>query len=119
MNKSDLELAIKQAEELTQSPTCCNDAKAAARRWLDAVGTPRQRAEAESLIAELEEDIEPIDGLIEFAESERAAGYFGAEKAAEVAKHAREIKAAGALYCDCHACALAAKILENKAALLG
>lgn len=39
---------------------------------------------------------------------------FGADKAKEVAAHAKEIKAAGATYCDCPACAAAEAILEKK-----
>ena len=38
----------------------------------------------------------PVDGLIGFAESEMGAQVFGADKAKEVAAHAKEIKAAGA-----------------------
>ena len=55
-----------------------------------------------------------VDGLIAFAESEAGAGVFGADHAKEVAAHAREIKAAGAKYCDCPACAAVEAILERK-----
>ena len=48
----------------------------------------------------------------------RAAAYFGAEKAAQIVEHAEQIKAAGARYCDCPACAIVAQILEKKDALL-
>ena len=64
-------------------------------------------------IAELEEDIMPIDGLIGFAGSEAGAAVFGAEKAKEVEAHAKEIKAAGAKYCDCPACAACEVILSK------
>lgn len=56
----------------------------------------------------------PVDGLIGFAESDMCAQVFGADKAKEVAAHAKEIKAAGAKYCDCPACAAAEAILEKK-----
>ena len=65
-------------------------------------------------IAELEEDIMPIDTLIAFAGSEQGISYFGAEAAAGIAAHAKEIKAAGARYCDCPACAIAEEILRQK-----
>ena len=68
---------------------------------------------------ELEADIMPIDTLIGFAESAGGIQVFGADKAAGIAAHAKEIKAAGASYCDCPACAAAAEILEKKAELLG
>ena len=43
---------------------------------------------------------------------------FGAEGAAGLLAHAQELKAAGAKYCDCPACAAAAAILEKKDELL-
>ena len=42
----------------------------------------------------------------------------GAEMAKNVAAHARELKASGAPYCDCAACAAAAAILEAEGGLL-
>ena len=44
--------------------------------------------------------------------------YFG-EKAPEVAAYGREIKAAGAKYCDCPACAAVEAILAKKEEMLG
>ena len=56
----------------------------------------------------------PVDGLIGFTESDMCAQVFGADKAKDVAAHAKELKAAGAKYCDCPACAAAEAILEKK-----
>ena len=56
----------------------------------------------------------PIDGLIAFAESDMGAKIFGAEMAKNVAAHGKEIKAAGAKYCDCPACAACEAILARK-----
>ena len=70
--------------------------------------------ETEKYLAELEADIMPIDNLIAFAESEGGAKVFGEEKTKEVAAHAKEIKAAGAKYCDCPACAAVEAILSKK-----
>ena len=39
-------------------------------------------------------------------------------KAKEVAAHGKEIKAAGAVYCDCPACAAVEKILAKKDEML-
>ena len=94
--------------------SCSKEAKASAQTWLDAVGTENEAAATKTYIAELEADIMPVDGLIGFAESEMGAQVFGADKAKEVAAHAKEIKAAGAKYCDCPACAAAEAILEKK-----
>jgi len=109
---------IQKAQELINAPSCCAAAKAAAKSWLDAIGTDREAGEAKKLIAELKMDIMPVEGLLAFAESEAAVKVFGAEMAKNVAAHARELKASGAPYCDCAACAAAAAILEAEGGLL-
>ena len=75
--------------------------------------TGRRRSTAK-YIAELEANIVTVDGLISFAQSEAGASVFGADNAKNIAAHAREIKAAGAKYCDCPACAAVEAILEKK-----
>ena len=56
-----------------------------------------------------------VDNLIAFAESEMGAKVFGGAEAAKgVAEHGKAIKAAGAKYCDCPACAAVEAILEKK-----
>ena len=92
--------------------------KAAGQAWLDAAGTDQEAEKTKALIAELEEDIISIDGLIAFAGSKGGAKVFGEEKAKEVEAHAKEIKAAGAKYCDCPACSAVAAILEKKDEML-
>ena len=83
------------------------------------VGTADEKEKAKALVAELEEDIMPIDGLIGFAASDMGAKVFGEEKAKEVLAHAEAIKAAGAKYCDCPACAACEAILKHKEELIG
>ena len=117
MDKQTVTDVMQKTRELMDAPTCSREAGEAARRWLEAVGTESEKEETR-YIEELEADIMPVDTLIAFAQSEQGAAYFGAETAAGIAAHAMEIKAAGALYCDCPACAAAAAILEKKAALL-
>lgn len=109
---------MQKARELISAPSCCAEAKAAAQSWLDAVGTDKEAEEAKKLIAELKADIMPVDGLLAFAESETGAKVFGEEMAKNVAAHARELKASGAPYCDCAACAASAAILEAESDLL-
>ena len=60
----------------------------------------------------------PFVGLIAFAGSEAGVGVFGAELAKNILAHAKEIKAAGAEYCDCPACAACKAILDKKEELL-
>ena len=110
--------AVEKTRQLIQAPTCSSETKAAAQKWLDAVGTDAEKSETKKYIDELEADIMPIDQLIGFAQSEKGVEYFGADTAAGIVAHANEIKAAGAKYCDCPACAIVAEILEKKDALL-
>jgi len=104
MKKDVLDFVVEKTRELIDSPTCSSETRDAANTWLDSVGTEAETEETKKYIAELEEDIMPIDTLIGFAESEAGAQVFGADKAKDVAAHAREIKAEGAEYCDCPAC---------------
>ena len=105
---------VEKAHELLNAASCCPELKEAAKAFLDAAGKDNEDLEAKKLIAEAEEDIITIDGLIAFAGSEAGASVFGAEKAKEVKKHGEEIKAAGAKYCDCPACTACEAILAKR-----
>jgi hypothetical protein len=118
MNQNVKDYVTEKVKELMNAPSCCAEAKAAAQSWLDASGTAQEAEQTENLIKELEMDLVPIDGLIAFANSEAGAKVFGEDTAKNVAAHAIEIKAAGAKYCDCPACAAVAAILEKKDELL-
>lgn len=118
MNVEVKDFVTEKVNELINAASCCAEAKEAAKNWLDAVGTDKEGAAAKNLIAELEEDIMPIDGLIAFAGSEAGAQVFGAETAKNVLAHAEELKASGAKYCDCAACAACEAILGKKDELL-
>ena len=117
MSREAVEYVAETSKELIQAPSCSQEAKDAAKAWLDAVGTDREEEETKKYFAELEEDIVTVDGLIAFAESEAGAKVFG-DKAPGVAEHARQIKAEGAKYCDCPACAAVEAILAKKEELL-
>ena len=118
MGKEVLSYVVEKTHELIDAPTCNSETKAAAKSWLDAVGTENEAAETKKYIDELEADIMPIDGLIGFAESDAGSQVFGSDKAKDVAAHAKEIKAAGAKFCDCPACAAVEAILNKKEDLL-
>lgn len=118
MGKEVLDFVVEKTHELMSAPSCSSEAKEAAQAWLDAVGTENEAAVTKEYIAELEEDIMPIDGLIGFAKSDAGTQVFGADVAKNVVAHAQEIKAAGAKYCDCPACAAVEAILEKKDMLL-
>lgn len=118
MTKETMDFAVEKTKELMDAPTCSKEAKEAAQAWLDAVGTEREAEETKRYIAELEEDIVTVDALISLAESELGTQIFGAEHAKVVAAHGKEIKAAGAKYCDCPACAAVEAILSKKEQML-
>ena len=103
MDKTSLDFVIEKTHELMKASTCCNELKAAETvRYFDV----------------LAEDIETIDNLIAFAGSDAGVQYFGAELAHNIVAHGKEIKAEGAVYCDCPACAAAELILAKKDSLL-
>ena len=102
------------AEKVTAilSTNACAELKEAANRWLNAAGADEEAAADAALIAELREDIAPIDGAIAFFESDMCRKLFGPDKAAAMLKHGQDIKAAGAKYCDCPGCAAALEALK-------
>lgn len=53
MEKILLEELTAKTRALMEAPTCSAEAKAAAQRWLDAVGTDAESEARESYIAEL------------------------------------------------------------------
>ena len=118
MDKEVFKYAVEKTHELMSAPSCCSEAKTAAQAWLDAIGTEKEATETKKYIAELEEDITPIEGLIGLAESDYGIKIFGADTARNIAAHAKEIRSAGAKYCDCPACSAAEAILEKKDILL-
>lgn len=118
MKKETLDYVIEKTHELINSHTCSSETKASAQAWLSSVGSENEAEETKKYIEELEADIMPIDNLIAFSSSDDGIKYFGEETAKGIAEHAKEIKAAGAKYCDCPACNAVAAILDKKDSLL-
>lgn len=114
----DKQTLIDKVKAMAAAYSCCAKLKAEVTRYLDALGTPDEKTAAQNLIAEIEEDVTPIDNLVAFAHSAHAVEIFGAEGAKKFAAHADELKAGGAKYCDCPACTLGLEILDNKDVLL-
>ena len=110
MSKKEL---VQTARQLVATPSCCPELKAAAQRWLDAVGTTDEKECAQALVQELMESVNTIEHTIHFLESEQAIQMFGVEQAHSMATHAREIQASGAKWCDCPACASGAILWQN------
>ena len=106
--------AKEMAQAVLDAPSACPEFKEAAQKYLNAIGTPDEKKMAEILVAEAEEDISPIDGTIAFFATDMAKEIFGENVAAQKLAHAKEIKAQGALYCDCPGCLAAKAIIDNK-----
>lgn len=111
MNKETRDLMVEKTHELMTAQSCSAEAKAAAQSWLDALGTTTEDEETQKYLNELQEDIVTIDNLIGFASSKTAIDIFGEKGAKNLAAHAKEIKSAGARYCDCEACSATQAIL--------
>lgn len=118
MDKTLLAYVEENTQKLLQAPSACAEIKAAAKTWLAAIGTADENDATAKYIADLESAIMPIDGLLAFAQSEMAQKIFGAEGAKGLQAHAQELKANGAAYCDCPACAACKAILDKKAELI-
>ena len=115
----DYKVLVKEkAETLLALPHCCQELKDACQVWLDNLGTAGEKDASKALVAELEEDVMSVDDVIGFFSSEDAINHFGAELANQICNHAKEIKAQGAVYCDCDAGAAGAAILACKDELL-
>lgn len=110
----DKQALIEKIKAMAAAPSCCAELKAAVQAYLDALGTADEKIAAQNLIAEIEADITTIDGLVAFAHSAHAVEVFGAAGAKKFAAHADELKAGGAKYCDCGACANGLEVLKHK-----
>lgn len=118
--KQDIkEYVIQKLNEMTSIPYCCEEAKAAAADWMKMLGTEKEAEQTEKLLAELEEDLLPIDNYIAFASSEAGINVFGGEEGAQKEiLRTKERKAAGEKYCDCPACAAVLAILDKREELI-
>ena len=115
MTKAEI---IEKVKELIAAPSCCAPLKALAEEWLKAEGTANEKEMSKKLIAELEKDVQLAENSLRFFESEAGQKVFGAETAAQMAAHFKELIASGGKWCDCPACTPGRAILENKKVIL-
>ncbi len=101
------------AQAVLEAQSACPEFKEAAQKFIDSIGTEKEKEAGEILLAEAKEDICFIDGTIAFFESEMAEKIFGAEIAKEKLAAAKEAKANGAVYCNCPGCTAAKNIIDN------
>ena len=116
MTQDTLNAIVEKTKVLIEAPTVCKEAKEAAQKFLESVGSDAMLEQLQAFIKEIKEDIVTIDNLIAFSSSDVGKQHFGEETAAQIAKHALEIKDQGATHCDCPACKAVADILvyENQ-----
>ena len=73
---------------------------------------------SKKLVAELEADVQKAADCLAFFDSEAGKAKVGAEFAANMAKHFKELVDAGEVWCDCPACKAGRAILDNKELIL-
>ena len=105
-------------QALLDAPQSNPKVKEFAQSWLDAEGTEKQAELTKQLVSVAEQNIALIDETIGFADSELATQILGAEGAANLLQHAKDIKAQGAEFCDCAACVAAKNIIDLKAEIV-
>ncbi|OPZ36381.1 MAG: hypothetical protein BWY98_00441 [Tenericutes bacterium ADurb.BinA155] len=111
-------IALDATNRLLAAPMACKEAKEAAKGYLAARGTPKEREALIAFLRELSEDITSIGDLETFAKSREAKSEFGEEGAKAFLAHVEELKKSGALFCDCPACKAAEDLLDLRRELL-
>lgn len=117
MDNKTREYVASQAEALLKTHAC-KEAKQACESWLKKQGSQDEKEASIGLLKELKEDIVPIDGLLEFAHSDRAEAIFGHDGHTKFIAHCEDLKKSGALYCDCLACKAALNIVSKEKDIL-
>ncbi len=102
-------------QALLDAPQSNPTVKEFAQSWLDAEGTEKQAELTKQLVPLAEQNIALIDETIGFAGSELATQILGAEGAANLLQHAKDIKAKGAKFCDCDSCVACKNVIDLKA----
>ena len=115
MTKAEI---VEKVKDLVAAPSCYGPLKALAEEWLKAQGTAAEKEMSRKLVAELEADVQTAEDSLHFFASETGRKIFGAEAAAKMAAHFKELAASGGKWCDCPACAPGRAILDNKEVIL-
>ena len=105
-------------QALLDAPKSNPTVKEFAQSWFAAEGTEKQAELTKQLVSVAEQNIALIDETIGFAGSELATQILGAEGAANLLQHAKDLKAQGAEFCDCDACVACKKIIDLKAEIV-
>ncbi len=118
MTEEEREFIVDRVKELLEAPSCCQELRVVAQGYLAALDTPGEKKAGETLIAELEADVQDIDSVLALFTSDAGKKMFGENAAAHLAETAIKVKAAGGKTCFCPACAAGQAILDAKELLL-
>ena len=97
---------VEKIKELIVAPRCYSGLKTIAQEYLVAVGTATEKTAGEKIVNELEENVETIDELIDFLNSDMGAQILGAQ--------AKKINVSGGKYCFSLACTAGKAMLDMK-----
>ena len=105
MTEEEREFIVDRVKELLEAPSCCQELRVVAQGYLAALDTPGEKKAGETLIAELEKDVQDIDSVLALFTSDAGKKMFGENAAAHLAETAIKVKEAGGKTCFCPACA--------------
>ena len=113
MNAELYDYTAQKVDELLAAFSSSQNTRDAAQAWKDAAAAGADMDEATAnLLDALDKHHTTVDELIAFAQG-GAKEVLGEEAAAGMLAHGRELKAAGAKYCDCAACVATQKLLAK------
>lgn len=104
----------EQGKEVMAAPSCYEGLKPICENYLKAVGTAGEKEAADQLKKALKADVNSIDEVIPFFESEEGEKIFGKDTAAHLAAAAKEAKEKGVKYCICPACTAGGWLLDHE-----
>ena len=108
------EEVLNKVKEVMDASSCYEGLKTICGDYLKAVGTEKEKAAADVLKKELKADVNSIDEVIPFFESEEGAKILGKETAAHLAVAAKEAKEKGVKYYICPACTAGGWLLDHE-----
>jgi len=96
---------------------CYAPLREAAEKWLeqaeDKVDETVDKVLESEFVAQLKDGVCSVEDMVGFLGSKEAVEKFGKEIQEKFFAHAKELKEAGAKFCDCPACQKAREILED------
>lgn len=105
---------IDRTNTILSAASTCPELKEAAQAWLDSIGTDAEKDATVRYIAELEEDVTPLEDLIALLKSDKGTAIFGEVQAKRMLKKAEDAETMGLQYCICASCNAGGAILDNK-----